>query len=219
MIDQVQQLLPALAGGSRILLLMSGGVESSTLLRLLQRAGHAPEPFFLDYAQRAATQEWRSVLAQCGQLGIAARRIPMGELGEALGELRPHRFHVPVLYRNLIAISVAASAAGALGIPHICIGITADDAAVDSGSRAETLAPLRNSLAALGRTLLLPLSELTKAEVVALGQDLGVEWNLSYSCLLGRAQHCGVCPQCLKRREAFRRAGLRSVDVQYARNE
>ncbi|WP_308388466.1 7-cyano-7-deazaguanine synthase [Acidithiobacillus sp. AMEEHan] len=218
MIDQVQQLLPDLPAGERVLLLLSGGVESSTLLRLLRRGGLDPEPVFLDYAQRAATQEWQSVTAQCQQLGIAARRIPMRELGEALGKLRPHRFHVPMLYRNLIAISVAASVAGALGICHICMGISADDAAVDSGSRVEALAPLRNHLAALGHSLRLPLFELHKAEIVKLGQGLGVEWNLSYSCLLGRAQHCGACPQCLKRREAFRNAGLQAADVQYARD-
>ncbi|MEY2340756.1 7-cyano-7-deazaguanine synthase [Acidithiobacillus sp. IBUN Pt1247-S3] len=217
MIDQVQQLLPVPAGREHILLLMSGGVESSTLLRLLLSAGQIPVPFFLDYAQRAATKEWQCVSAQCRQLEIVPRRLPMAELGEALGKLRPHRFHVPMLQRNLIAISVAVSAAAAMGIRYLCMGISADDATVDVSSQEQVLEPLCTSLAVLGRELLFPLQHLSKPEIVQLGQGLGVEWDLSYSCLLGRAQHCGVCPQCLKRREAFRIAGLQAADIGYAR--
>ncbi|MCE5361293.1 MAG: 7-cyano-7-deazaguanine synthase [Acidithiobacillus sp.] len=216
MIDQVRQRLPAEAP-QRVLLLMSGGVESSTLLRLLDAVGHTPEPVFLDYAQRAAAEEWRRVQSQCARLGCAPLRLPMAELGNALGALRPQRFHVPVLHRNLIALAVASSAAAALGLRYLCIGVTADDAAVDASSRPALLHPLSEALAALQRELLCPLQDLRKAEVVALGQDLGVDWNLSYSCLLGRAQHCGACPQCLKRREAFQQAGLGHADVDYAR--
>ncbi|MEL5848835.1 MAG: 7-cyano-7-deazaguanine synthase [Candidatus Igneacidithiobacillus chanchocoensis] len=216
MIDQVRQRLPAEAP-QRVMLLMSGGVESSTLLRLLDAMGHTPKPVFLDYSQRAAAEEWRRVQAQCARLGCAPLRLPMAELGNALGALRPQRFHVPVLHRNLIALTVASSAAAALGVRYLCIGVTADDAEVDASSRPALLHPLSEALAALQRELLCPLRDMRKAEVVALGQDLGVDWKLSYSCLLGRAQHCGACPQCLKRREAFQQAGLAHADVDYAR--
>ncbi len=218
MIDQVQHLLPASQHQERVLLLMSGGVESSTLLRLLDASGYLPVPLFLDYAQRAAAQEWKRVIAQCQRLGITAQRLPLADLGEALGALRPHRFHVPILHRNLVAISIASSTAAALHIPMLCLGISADDAAVDASSRREMLTPLAQCLDALGRKLLLPFQQLRKVDIVRLGQDLGVDWDLSYSCLLGRAQHCGSCPQCLKRREAFREAGLQASDVRYARD-
>jgi 7-cyano-7-deazaguanine synthase len=48
---------------------------------------------------------------------------------------------------------------------------------------------------------------LTKTEVVARGASLGVDYETTYSCLLGYPLHCGRCPQCMKRRAAFHEAG------------
>jgi 7-cyano-7-deazaguanine synthase len=44
--------------------------------------------------------------------------------------------------------------------------------------------------------------------VIRRGIELGVDYDTTYSCLLGYPVHCGRCPQCLKRRDAFRAAGL-----------
>jgi len=44
--------------------------------------------------------------------------------------------------------------------------------------------------------------------VIRRGLDLGVDYDTTYSCLLGYPVHCGRCPQCVKRREAFHAAGL-----------
>nr|RNF68735.1 hypothetical protein EC580_02670 [Acidithiobacillus sulfuriphilus] len=46
----------------------------------------------------------------------------------------------------------------------------------------------------------------TKAEVIGQGRNFGVPWQKTYSCLTGRAYHCGICPQCRKRRAAFAQA-------------
>lgn len=48
-----------------------------------------------------------------------------------------------------------------------------------------------------------PLMDMTKAEVVELGDKLGVDWSLTYSCYHGSQYHCGKCPTCLSRKEAF----------------
>jgi 7-cyano-7-deazaguanine synthase len=53
-----------------------------------------------------------------------------------------------------------------------------------------------------------PLIEMTKAEVVARGFDLGAPYELSWSCYKGEEKHCGVCPTCRARKEAFLLAGV-----------
>jgi 7-cyano-7-deazaguanine synthase len=53
-----------------------------------------------------------------------------------------------------------------------------------------------------------PLVWLQKADVVSLGQKLGVPWELTYSCYKGEERHCGLCPTCRARRQAFIDAGV-----------
>ncbi|MCE5388325.1 MAG: 7-cyano-7-deazaguanine synthase [Acidithiobacillus sp.] len=197
------------------LLLCSGGVESSTLLLALHQG--PVRPVFLDYGQRAADQEWQHVQSQCQNLALEPLRFGLADLGEELGRLRPHRFHVPMLHRNLLAISIAASAAAALAVQQIILGISADDAVTDACSRGNFLADLGTALGHLGLQVRTPFQDLSKQEIIRFGQSLGMNWKLSYSCLLGKAQHCGQCPQCEKRRAAFAAAALQDYDVNYAR--
>jgi 7-cyano-7-deazaguanine synthase len=61
--------------------------------------------------------------------------------------------------------------------------------------------------------LVTPLQWLTKEEVVRLGTRLGVPWENTWSCYKGELHHCGVCPTCRSRRQAFTAAGV--VDPTY----
>lgn len=78
---------------------MSGGVESSTLLFQLAQTEH-PQPVFLDYAQRAAQQEWEAVQRLSENQQVHAQRYDLSAFGDAVGALRAERYHVPLPHRN-----------------------------------------------------------------------------------------------------------------------
>lgn len=62
-----------------------------------------------------------------------------------------------------------------------------------------------------------PLEWLDKAAIIRLGQELGVDWSLTWSCYAGGEHHCGVCPTCRARRRGFEDAGVKDPTV-YARD-
>jgi 7-cyano-7-deazaguanine synthase len=58
-----------------------------------------------------------------------------------------------------------------------------------------------------------PLIEMFKGEIIALGQNLGVPWHLTWSCYKGEELHCGVCPTCRARKAGFEKAGVKDPTV------
>jgi len=58
-----------------------------------------------------------------------------------------------------------------------------------------------------------PLISMTKPEIIRLGQRLKVPFHLTYSCYNGRELHCGKCPTCIQRREAFVEAGVEDPTI------
>lgn len=56
--------------------------------------------------------------------------------------------------------------------------------------------------------LLTPLQWLTKTDVIVLGRAIDAPLHLTYSCYEGRLEHCGLCPTCVNRIEAFKRSGF-----------
>lgn len=196
-------------------LLMSGGVESATLLYTLKHAGGVL-PLFLDYGQRARRPEWRAVQTLCAALEVTPKAFDLRHFGNQVGALTPQRYHVPIPHRNFLAIAAAAGIAQAWGAEVLCLGITAADAEEDPCARDPFLTAIRAALASLSMILHTPFCHLSKAEVIGQGRNLGVPWQKTYSCLLGRARHCGICPQCQKRRAAFAQAASMDMDVHYA---
>ncbi|MGC9238811.1 MAG: 7-cyano-7-deazaguanine synthase [Acidithiobacillus sp.] len=208
-------LRPSLPPAERSLLLCSGGVESFTLAHAF--AAHTGAYLlFLDYGQRAAAQEWARVQRLGKDLRLEQGRFDLRAFGEAVGRLRPHRYHVPTPHRNLLAVAAAANVASGLGRDTLVLGTTADDGQTDRNGNGAFLAALAATLRASDLNLATPLAHYGKAEVIRCGEDLGVPWEMSYSCILGYETHCGRCPQCIRRRQAFQDAGLGHKDVVYS---
>ncbi len=191
-------------------------MESSTLLYHLSQNG-AVLPVFLDYAQRAAQQEWQAVQKLCAMRQIIPQRYDLSAFGNAVGALRAERYHVPLPHRNFVAIATITAIASNLKIKRMAIGLSADDAEVDTCSRPAFQGAIRKTLATLDLQLETPLIDLSKSAIINKGIALGVPWQNTYSCLLGRSTHCGYCPQCSKRRAAFALAGASAQDISYNR--
>ncbi|MCY0871326.1 MAG: hypothetical protein OWQ56_01170 [Acidithiobacillus caldus] len=91
---------PPLPQPERSLLLCSGGVESFTLTHAFG-TDSGLYLFFLDYGQRAAAEEWKRVQTLARSLRLERERFDLRDFGEAVGRLRPQRYHVPTPHRNL----------------------------------------------------------------------------------------------------------------------
>ncbi|QKT03259.1 7-cyano-7-deazaguanine synthase [Ectothiorhodospiraceae bacterium 2226] len=202
---------------SETLLLLSGGVESATLLYTLRDA--APRALFLDYGQRAAARERAASEALCARVGAALVALDLAAVGERFRRDQSKKLHVPIPHRNLIALSLGLSYAEQCGARRLALGLNRDDRDAYASAGDDFIARFR----ALAQTLspqvavVTPLIAWDKAEVVRRGEALGVPWSLTYSCLLGYADPCGACPQCSKRRAAFAAAGVAEPGVRYGR--
>jgi 7-cyano-7-deazaguanine synthase len=107
-----------------------------------------------------------------------------------------------------VLLSLALGFAEQHGAQRLCLALNREDAdSYPSGSPA-FIDHFRKLTANLSEIAIeAPLIGLNKAETIQLGYKLGVNFAYTYSCLLGRQQPCGRCPQCLKRRKAFAIAG------------
>jgi 7-cyano-7-deazaguanine synthase len=209
--------------------LLSGGLDSATVLALARQQGYACHALSVDYGQRhhaelAAAQR----VAQA--LGAVQHRVIHVDLtafgGSALTDANiavPEQpsTGIPLTYvpaRNTIMLSLALAWAEVLEAQDIFIGVNAVDYSGYPDCRPEFIAAfehmanLATKAAVEGKRLTLhaPLLNLSKADIVKRGAQLGVDYSLTVSCYQadedGRA--CGVCDSCRLRRAGFETAGM-----------
>jgi 7-cyano-7-deazaguanine synthase len=210
--------------------LLSGGLDSATVLALARERGFACHCLSLDYGQRHGA-ELHAAARVAKALGAVAHRVlklDLGQLGGSaltdtsiavpIGGVEPG---IPVTYvpaRNTIMLALALAWAEVLGAQDIFVGVNAVDYSGYPDCRPEfirafeALAKLATKAAVEGRALQVhaPLIAMSKAQIIAEGSRLGVDFGVTVSCYQadpdGRA--CGLCDSCRLRREGFAAAGL-----------
>lgn len=182
-------------------MLLSGGVESTTLL-YEARAQGAVRALFIDYGQSAAGRERRAAMMACARTETTCTMINLKRLAIELTAPTALRPHIPFAARNLLAVSIAANWALQTKARRVLLGLQREDQGHPEG-RPGFVRPLSECLASLGLRLETPYRHMSKAEVVARGRALGVDYTLTYSCLLGHAAQCGRCSQCRAREAAL----------------
>lgn len=209
--------------------LLSGGLDSATVLALARQQGYACYALSVDYGQRhqselAAAQRVAQALGALEQRVISVDLTGFG--GSALTDARiavpvQAATGIPLTYvpaRNTIMLSLALAWAEVLQAQDIFIGVNAVDYSGYPDCRPEyiesfeRMANLATKAAVEGRHLSLhaPLLHLSKADIVKLGAQLGVDYSLTVSCYQADAdgRACGVCDSCRLRRTGFEMAGL-----------
>jgi len=212
----------------RAVVLLSGGLDSATVLAKARSQGFQCHALSVDYGQRhhaelAAAQRVASVLGAYEHRVISIDLTAFG--GSALTDNRiavPEQASsgIPLTYvpaRNTIMLSLALAWAEVLQAQDIFIGVNAVDYSGYPDCRPafiaafEQMANLATKAAIEGKPLKLhaPLIDLSKAEIIRQGRQLGVDYALTVSCYQadeqGRA--CGRCDSCRLRREGFQSAG------------
>jgi len=217
----------------RAVVLLSGGLDSSTCLAVARSEGLEVHALSVDYGQRH-----RGELARARRiaraLGAKDHRVVRVDLstfgGSALTDRAiavpkgraPSRMarEIPVTYvpaRNTVLLALALAHAETVGAEQVFVGVNALDYSGYPDCRPaflrafERLARLATKAGVSGRPLRIraPLLRLTKARIVRLGTRLGVPFRITQSCydpIRGRA--CGRCDACVLRRKGFAEAGI-----------
>lgn len=214
--------------------LLSGGLDSATILAVASDMGLACHALSFDYGQRHRF-ELQAARRVAAAAGAARHRIVKIDLTAAGGFGRSALTDdidvpkdcvaagVPVTYvpaRNTIFLSIALGYAEAVGARDIFIGVNAVDYSGYPDCRVEFIDAFQRlanvaTAAATERhdrfTIHAPLIELSKARIIRLGTDLGVDYSLTHSCYdpAEDGAACGHCDSCRLRLEGFRAAGLK----------
>jgi len=213
----------------KAVVLLSGGLDSATLMALARDRGFECYALSVDYGQahRAELDAAALVARALGAREHRVMEIPIGALGgSALTDATipvPDEGGegIPVTYvpaRNTVFLSLALAWAEVLEAAAIFIGVNAVDYSGYPDCRPEfvaafqTLAGLATRQGVEGNPVAVeaPLVTLTKAEIIARGAELGVDYSMTVSCYRAdeAGQACGHCDACRFRREGFRQAGL-----------
>jgi 7-cyano-7-deazaguanine synthase len=219
----------------KAVVLLSGGLDSATTLALARAEGFACHALTFRYGQRHG-REVEAARQVARSLGAVEHRIVEIDLrvfgGSALTDSqiqvpkdRPDlgaSTEIPVTYvpaRNTIFLSYALAWAEVLGAFDIFLGVNATDYSGYPDCRAEfiaafeAMANLATAAAVQGEgryRVHTPIIEMTKAQIIRTGTDLGVDYSLTHSCYdpdpQGRS--CGRCDSCRLRLKGFAEAGL-----------
>jgi 7-cyano-7-deazaguanine synthase len=214
---------------TRAVVLLSGGLDSATVLAHAKRAGYECYTMSFDYGQRHRA-ELEAAARMSAVLGAAMHRefaIPIGSLGgSALTDARievPEEGGegIPVTYvpaRNTVFLSLALAWAEVLAADAVFIGVNAVDFSGYPDCRPafieafNALSRVATKQGVEGRPIRIeaPLIAMSKAEIVRHGTELGVDYGSTVSCYRaddeGRA--CGRCDACRFRRQGFEGAGI-----------
>ena len=223
----------------RAVVLLSGGVDSTTCVAIAKADGFAPYALSFRYGQRHGI-ELEAARRVADALGVVDHVVVEFDLRQFGGSALTDDIAVPkgrdeaamagsipstyVPARNTVFLSFALAWAETLGAQDIYIGVNAIDYSGYPDCRPEyirayeAMANLATKAGVEGRqrlTIHTPLIDLTKAQIIQRGVELGVDFALTLSCYDPAPDGipCGQCDSCLLRAKGFREAGLPDPSV------
>ena len=213
----------------KAVVLVSGGLDSATVLAMALEQGYDCHALSFDYGQRHAA-EMQAAEAVCSSLGLPKPRVLRVDLASLGGSALTDTSlavpeapgpGIPITYvpaRNTVFLSLALAFAEVLDARDIFIGVNAvdysgyPDCRPEFISAFEQLANVATRAGIEGARLQIhaPLQWLTKADIIRTGQRLGVNYGLTVSCYQASDSGvaCGRCDSCRLRAEGFASAGV-----------
>ncbi len=211
----------------RAVVLLSGGLDSTTVLYEAQRQGFQTSCLTFDYGQRHKKEIRRAEKIarlsgspwQPVRFGLPWKGSSLLDRSMAVPKNRSLKRGIPSTYvpgRNIIFLSIAASFAECIGARVIFIGANEIDFSGYPDCRQGFLRAFERALregtkqgvAGRGIALKAPLLKKNKAQIVAMARRLGVPLRLTWSCYQGGRRPCGTCDSCRLRRQGFIDAGF-----------
>lgn len=216
----------------KAVVLLSGGLDSTTVLAIAQSEGYVVHALSFRYGQRhsveleaARTIAQNAVVAQHLEIEIDLRKFGGSALTSDLPvpkgrDVAEMEAEIPVTYvpaRNTVFLSFGLALAEVVSADHLFIGVNALDYSGYPDCRPEFIAAyeqMANLATKRGvegdrLTIHTPLIDLTKAQIIAKGLDLGIDYGLTRSCYdpSPAGAGCGSCDSCLLRLKGFAENG------------
>ncbi|MDP1529412.1 MAG: 7-cyano-7-deazaguanine synthase QueC [Rhodoferax sp.] len=210
-------------------ILLSGGLDSATVLAIARKAGYACHALSLDYGQRhnAELAAAARVAASLGAVEHRVLKLGLGDFGgsaltdASIAVPESPTAGIPVTYvpaRNTVMLALALAWAEVLGARDLFIGVNAVDYSGYPDCRPEFIAAFEHMANLATRAgvegaqlrVHAPLQHLSKAQIIQRGIELGVDYVQTVSCYQADAdgRACGVCDACRLRRQGFEQAGV-----------
>ncbi len=228
--------------GKKAVVLLSGGIDSATIMAMVKKEGFEIYALSFRYGQRHSLELKKAKelvkyfnardhlvitldLAKIGGSALITKRIPLPK-GRSFQEIKRG---IPVSYvpaRNTIFLSYALAWAEVINTEDIFIGVNTIDFSGYPDCRPEyiqafeRLANLATKAGVEGKLhfrIHTPLINLSKAEIIKKGIELGVDYSLTHSCYdpLEDGRACGECDSCKLRLKGFKEAGIKDP-ISYA---
>lgn len=204
-------------------IIYSGGLDSTTLL--YEERERVALAVTFDYGSNHAAHEIACARHHCTLLGIEHLVIELAFMAKYFessllsgadaipdGNYNDSNMHSTVVpFRNGIMLSVACGLAESRGLKRVLIANHGGDHAIYPDCRPEFVAAMDAAMQTgtyEGVTLVAPYTNISKADIVRRGTQMGIDYGETYSCYRGGEHHCGRCGTCTERREAFLEAGI-----------
>ena len=202
-----------------VLLLASGGLDSTTLAYWLCANGQTVRPLFFDYGQHCVEKEWNTLQKILHEKTLAPERVSIsGIFSDSKSRLiiepdlwvesvKDDELYIP--YRTLLFFAASAAYAQSIGISQVYSAFINSNHAKELDCTTEYL----NGLDALAEQVgvvrfQLPFREYSKKQVAELAIELNVPVGRTFSCQVFSDIPCGACPNCVERINALHEAGL-----------
>ncbi len=214
----------------KLVVLVSGGLDSSTLIYDLKKQGHEVAGLSILYGQRH-DKEINAARLICQGLHVEHQIADLSGIQQFLagssqtstdievpeGHYTEESMKLTVVpNRNMILLSVAMGWAISKKFDGVAYAAHGGDHAIYPDCRPEFV----QKIAEIGKIcdwhqieIITPYVRWTKSQIVARGSELQVPFNQTWSCYKGLEAHCGKCGTCVERREAFELAGLTDPTV------
>lgn len=205
---------------------LSGGMDSTTLLYQLLAEGKEVSAISFNYGQRHK-KELESAKATCQKLNVPHKIVDLSFLRELIsnsaltsdievpeGHYQDENMKLTVVpNRNMIMASIAIGYAVNIGAQEVALGVHAGDHAIYPDCRPIFI----NALSVVSEisnfqpvSIYAPFLYADKGDIATIGKELGVDYSLTWTCYKGEENACGKCGACQERAEAFEKA--KSID-------
>jgi 7-cyano-7-deazaguanine synthase len=206
---------------NKSIVVLSGGPDSATVAYWAKNQGYNVYAMTCKYGQ-IATKEVEYATRIAERLKVPIKVVDLSSLKEIftgvtslIDENIPmtSSFSQPIIvpFRNAIFLSIAVSYAVTVGATRVFYGAQGSDEPFYPDCRKEFWKSFEKA-ARLGTdkeiVIEAPLSNIPKSEMIKLGSQLGVPFDLTWSCYLNGPKHCGKCESCTNRKKAFIESGV-----------